>query len=321
MEKGDPIVPTEEELNYEVTENRVDAENDTIHSEGETEVEEVVLEDDHKNEKSRKFIFLMVAIATIGLIGLSVVIWYYLAQIDEVVDSKQCPELVEAAKSINSKAPFLIADGMEIVNATYVDTVFTLFCQVDGGIIPFDKIDEFKKEHKRGSLANVQASTGQDRENYGKFVDYHVTKVYKIIDKETGEVVTIVTSPKEIEAALNEPLSDMARLEQYIDTQKKLLPTEIDEGFVLKDIEIVDDRVVMSISVDEDIYDFRGVVQLKDELKDDMVNQLRKNPVLQRFCQLLIDTGYGLSFRYYGNQSYLETTLQFTVEDIINIRN
>ena len=317
LEKGEPIVPTEEKMNYEVTENSVDAENDTIHSEEETEIEEVVLEDEDKSESSRKCLFLIVAISTIGL---AIVIWYYSSSIKETLNSKQCPELVEAARSINSKVPFPLVDGMEIVNVTYLDTAYTLFYQVDGDIIPFDNIEKFQKEHKRGALASIQVSTGKDRENYGKFVEYHITKVEKFIEKETGDVVTIITSPKEIEVALNSPLSDIDRLKQYIDTQKKMLPTEIDEGFVMKDIEIVDDRVVMSISVDEDVYDFRVVAELKDELKDDMVNQLSTNPVFKRFCQLLSSAGYGLKMRYYGNQSFMDTSLQFTVEDIINIK-
>ena len=89
---------------------------------------------------------------------------------------------------------------MEIVKVTYVDTVYTQFCQVNGDIVPFNKIDEFQKEYKRGALASIQVSTGKDRENYGKFVEYHVTRDDKYIN-ETGDVVTIVITPKEIEEA------------------------------------------------------------------------------------------------------------------------
>lgn len=324
MEKGDPTTLTE--LNNYVNEfNTSPAESNNY--EGNNGQEENIVDGYEKNSEeesngnnspfsTRKWYNIIV----IGLICLGVLAFIYYKSSNNH-DNNLCPELLEAAHQMNSEAPFLIADGMEIVHVTYVDTVYTLLYQVDGDIIPFDKIDEFQKEHKRGILASIQVSIGKDRENYKKFVEYHVTKVDKFLNKETGDAVTIVTSPKEIEAALNEPLSDIARLKQYIDTQKKLLPTEIDEGFVLKDIEIVDDRVAMSISVDEDIYDFRVVADLKDNLKDDMANQLRTNPVLQRFCQLLVDTGYGLTIRYYGNQSYLETFLQFTVENIINIRN
>ncbi len=318
LEKGDTIITTDEGLNYKVTGNSNYAENDMIFTEEETKEEEAVLVDEYNNNSSRKFIFLIVAITTIGL---AIVVWYYLSPKEKAVDSKQCPELVEATKNINSKAPFLLADGMEIVNVTYVDTVYTLFCQVNGDIVPFNKIDEFQKEYKRGALASIQVSTGKDRENYGKFVEYHVTKVDKYINKETGDVVTIVITPKEIEEALNEPLSDIARLQQYIDTQKKLLPTEIDEGFVLKDIIIEDKSVTMSISIDEDIYDFNLIAGLRDDLKADMEKHLLSNLVLRKFCQLLGTVEYGLKIRYYGNQSYLESSLQFTAEDIINIRN
>lgn len=312
LEKGDPIVTTDGSLNY-VIENSINAENDIIFLEEEIKEEEEVFADEQKNYFSRKYLLLTVVIATIGFV---ITLWYFLK---EEGDLKKCPELVEAAKSINSKVPILLTDGMEIVNATYVDTAFTLFFQVDGDIIPFDKIDEFQKEHKRAILASIQVSKGKDRKNYEKFVEYHITKVDKFINKETGDVVTIITLPKEIEVALNESLSDIARLEQYIDTQKKILPTEIDKGFVMKDMEIVDDRAVISISVDENTYDFRMVGKLKDELKDDMVNQLRTNPVLQKFCQMLSAVNYGLTYRYYGNQSFLETFIHLSPDDISNL--
>lgn len=322
MEKGDPM--TQSDLNEDANEfNTVPIESNNYeenNGQEDNRVDGYEKSDEQESSGNNssfsmiKWLFLVV----IGLICLGVLAFMYYKSSNNH-NNNLCPELLEAAHQMNSEAPFLIADGMEIVHVTYVDTVYTLLCQVDGNIIPFDKIDEFQKEHKQGVLASIQVSTGKDRENYRKFVEYHVTKVDKFLNKETGDAVTIVTSPKEIEAAMNEPLSDIARLKQYVDTQKKLLPTEIDEGFVMKNIEIVDDRVVMSISVDEDIYDFREVAELKNELKDDMVNQLRTNPVLQRFCQLLIATGYGLTIRYYGNQSFLETFVHFSSEEIKNL--
>lgn len=311
MEKGEPIIQSEQdeiinkpntfpELQYINEENNKEEYND--------EKKEFV--DENVPSKTKWYILIVFGILCLGAFSL----WYFLLSSSN--GNKVCPELIEAANQINSKVPFILVDGMEIVNVAYEDSTYTTSYQIDNESIPFEKIGAFQKEHKQSALAIVQNSKGKESENYHKFVEYHVTKIDKYINKQTGESVSIIISPEEIEEALKEPLSDLAKLEQTINMQRKMLPSEIDEGFVLKEIEITGEKVIMSVSVDEDIYDMDKVKELKDDLKTNIVRQFLTDPAQRRFCQQLAAANCGLIYRYYGNQSFLETNIDFSSGDI-----
>lgn len=282
-------------------------------------------EDDIKNHTKRKiFLFIMASILFVG----SIAVWQYWSDIAKYITdastvnppkNRMCPELIKIANELNSKAPFTLTDGMEIAGVTYKDTVFTVIYQIDSEIVPFNQISAFQKDRKHTAIAAIRASTEKTREEYEKYVEYHVTKVDKFIDKRTGRSITTTISPSEIKTALQEPLSALGRLEQYINMEKKILPYEIEEGFIAKKIEMVGGQVVMDISVDEDMYDFYDIIEIKDEFRSNLINQLTMDPVRKMLCKYLGEAHYGLAFRYYGNQSYLEMFVLLDADDIIDL--
>lgn len=282
-------------------------------------------EDDIESHTKKKiFIFILASILFVG----SIAVWQYWPDIAKYITDnsticppkvRMCPELIKIANELNSKAPFTLTDGMEIAGVTYKDTVFTVIYQIDSEIVPFNQINAFQKDQKHTAIAAIRASTGKTREEYEKYVEYHVTKVDKFIDKRTGRSITTTISPSEIKTALQEPLSALGRLEQYINMQKKILPYEIEEGFIAKKIEMAGGQVVMDISVDEDMYDFYDIIEIEDEFRSNLINQLTMDPVWKMLCKYLGEAHYGLSFRYYGNQSYLEMFVSLDADDIIDL--
>lgn len=327
-----------EELHYEVNivqdtnsdiksdnDNNIINDNEVIKDENSENVENVNADDEEDDDmgnhtKKRIFMYILASVLFVG----SIATWQYWSDIVEYFTGDNtrygtCPELVVIANKMNSDTPFTLTDGIEVAGVTYKDTVFTLFYQIDSEIVQFDKISAFQKDQKHAALTAIRASTGKTREEYEKYVEYHVTKVDKYIDKRTGKSVTITISPSEIKTALQEPLSALGRLEQYINMEKKILPYEIEEGFIAKKIEMVGGQVVMDISVDEDMYDFYDIIEIKDEFRSNLINQLTMDPVRKMLCKYLGEAHYGLAFRYYGNQSYLEMFITLDADEIISL--
>lgn len=307
------------------SDNDIINDNEVIKDENSENVEDINADDEEDDDtenhtKKRIFMYILASVLFVG----SIATWQYWSDIVEyfIGDNTKygmCPELVVIANKMNSDTPFTLTDGIEVASVTYKDSVFTLFYQIDSEIVQFDKISAFQKDQKHAALTAIRASTGKTREEYKKYVEYHVTKVDKYIEKRTGRSVTITISPSEIKTALQEPLSALGRLEQYINMEKKMLPNKIEEGFIAKKIEMIGGQVVMDISVDEDMYDFYDIIEIKDEFRSNLINQLTMDPVWKMLCKYLGEAHYGLAFRYYGNQSYLEMFISLDAEEIINL--
>lgn len=309
MEKGEIIIPSKQSnvVDKKITEGDVNTSGTKV---GESQ-------NSISNKKSHSHLVIMLIIIILCFVTFAA--WYYWSKIERKEDIRMCPELVNAAANDNSKLPITLVDGIEFISVTYEDSTYTSLYKIDYNTIPNEKLREFNANHRNSVIATIRASKGMDRENYEKYVEYHITKVDKFVNMETGDTTTISISPKEIDAALKEPISEIVRLEQIIDEQKGMLPTEIDNGFILTSIDIENGNVIMSISVDEDIYDFDIVSKLKNDLKESMINQISANPVLQNFCKIISNAHFGLTYRYYGNQTHLETFVPLASDEIAKL--
>ena len=236
---------------------------------------------------------------------------------DEVKIDSMCPELISIENEIKSKVPFMLPGGnLEVINASYEDTVFTLYYQVDCEII---SESDLQKEQKDATLATIQASAGKARESYKKYVEYRVTKVDVYTDKRTKKTATIKIAPSEIDEALKKSPSAKERLKELVDMLNEMLPHEMGDGFVSENVEMKGGLVIVNISVDEDIYNLNKLFEIKDGLKESVVDLLLSEPIWKLLCQHLRDVHYGLEFRYYGNQTFQEVIIQLDAEEIVSL--
>lgn len=92
-------------------------------------------------------------------------------------------------------------------------------------------------------------------------------------------------------------------LELSLREARKELPMEVDEGLVVTKILKENKNVIYVCEVDENLYDIDEIKDLKYEVKDDIIKELKSDAETRELLNLIKNTDSRLIYRYIGDRT------------------
>jgi hypothetical protein len=232
----------------------------------------------------------------------------------------RCPELVEKAEYYNSQ----VANGDKEgpmgmkMSVEYVDSVYRIIQIVDESLIPIEKVKLFYGNMRPNMVASLSSSSGKEREDYQKMVDYRVTFEHVVKSKSTGDVIIKTTfTPDEISDALSHEMTRLDELKMNVASAKNTLPREMETGYIMKDISCTDKVVNIEIEVDEGLKDFDEATKIRQWAKVDQAVTLADLTTGLTFHRVASNVPIGINYHFIGSNRKNELTISFSSDEVV----
>lgn len=236
-----------------------------------------------------------------------------------VVDTR-CPELVEKAEYYNAK----VANGSKEgpmgmkMSVEYVDSVYRIIQIVDESLIPIEKVKLFYGNMRPNMVASLSSSSGKERDDYQKMVDYRVTFEHVVKSKSTGDVIIKTTfTPDEIADALSHEMTRLDELKMNVASAKNTLPREMESGYIMKDISCTDEVVNIEIEVDESLKDFDDATKIRQWAKVDQAVTLADLTTGLTFHHVVSNVPIGINYHFVGSNGNNELIISFSADEVV----
>lgn len=148
-----------------------------------------------------------------------------------------------------------------------------------------------------------------------------LTAVYK--SSSTGKTRVLSLPYEELKDIKDSPLSEQEvnelRISTMIDIQNSACPVTEEEGIVRTKVELVDNNIVIYYEMDENLFDIKSMRKNKKELWNILYESLKdsnSDPTVKRDIFLMVSSGIGYHYRYYGNRSKDFFDIVFTPDDL-----
>lgn len=229
--------------------------------------------------------------------------------------SKQSMKLVREVESLQMELPHSIDKGIVLFKAEYVDSVYTLWIDVDDTVFSFEEMMKLGERRKREILSDASVSEGTEREHYEEYVEYNIRMRMILVGEKSRKQTEFTITPSEISEALHTKADAYSKLQMLIYSSKSKA-TEKVKGMSDPIISLQDSNVFMTIALDDDMYD---VMSLKDHVsRDDILEELQTvNPKLLRY---MADAKCGYIYRVIGSRTKKGFDIAFSSKEILNNR-
>ncbi len=236
------------------------------------------------------------------------------------VHDTRCPELVEKADYYNAQVANGAKEGpmgMKI-SVEYVDSVYRIIQIVDESLVPAEKVKLFYGNMRPNMVASLSSSSGKEREDYQKMVDYRVTFEHVVKSKSTGDVIIKTTfTPDEIADALSHEMTRLDELKMNVASAKNTLPREMETGYTMKDISCTDEAVNIEIEVDESIKDFDEATIIRQWAKVDQAVTLADLTTGLTFHRVASNVPIGINYHLMGSKGTNKLTISFSADEVV----
>lgn len=109
-------------------------------------------------------------------------------------------------------------------------------------------------------------------------------------------------------------------LAQEIMASNEQFPVQVEVGTTLLSLTKYENHVIYEYTVDEDITDFKPFIENKEQIKNNIKNQIIAmnipNTEAHAFMSLVRDTGNDLRYQYTASKSGKVATFEFTNDDL-----
>lgn len=169
----------------------------------------------------------------------------------------------------------------------------------------------------------LSLSNEESKELISDIVNAHasLTAIYK--SSSTGKTRVLSLPFEELKVIKDSPLSKQEvnelRISTIIDIQNSACPVIEEEGIVRTKVELVDNNIVIYYELDENLYDIKSMRINKKELWGILYEGIKdshNDPSFKRDMNLMISSGVGYYYRYYGNKSKDFFDIVFTPDDL-----
>lgn len=226
-------------------------------------------------------------------------------------------DLVETTLKIQDRLPITITDGLLLTQVEYKDTVFTLQYTIDEKEFPFENMIKAKQNRKQLLLTTISTSKGEERKSFEQCASHNVYVKYHFVGKRSFKEIIINVAPNEIIQALNNKSSAYDVLKMQIDGEKSTLPEIIGDGMVMTDIGLRDSMVYAIVKLDEENYQFSGIEDNIDEIKNDIRVSMLSDPTGIYFMKTIANAHFGLEYIYVGSISEKIYKVEFSPDEIM----
>lgn len=210
-------------------------------------------------------------------------------------------ELVQDIEKIQKQLPRQLEDGMTLVRAEYEDSIYSTWVEIDEKGISFEEMSGMLEKRRREILDDVSISEGNDRRNYEMYVEFNIRTRMVYYGKTSNKQIEFTITPSEINEALHSKADAYKRLQMLINSVKTAA-TESMEGMSTPVLFLKDSTVYITIKLDEDLYEIKGMNNEEKEItKTEIMAEMRGvNPRLIRF---MADANCSLCYRVIGSRS------------------
>lgn len=143
-------------------------------------------------------------------------------------------ELEADVERIKRELPKVLESGVTLTNVEYKDTTYTMWYEIDENAIRFEDYIKVKDESKAIMLDRLYYADGETKDNWYRYLDYHVTCKYVMIGKHSHKEVVQTITPQEIKKALNTVVDSMGIIRKESQIERKLYKQENKEQLPLE---------------------------------------------------------------------------------------
>ena len=269
---------------------------------------------------NKKFHNIIAGVYIFSISGVAAIIFFScFGRQDKLLDTR-CPELVEKAEYYNAK----VANGEKEgpmgmkMSVEYVDSVYRIIQIVDESLIPIEKVKLFYGNMRPNMVSSLSSSSGKEREDYQKMVDYRVTFEHVVKSKSTGDVIIKTTfTPDEIAEALSHEMTRLEELKMNVASAKNTLPREMETGYIMKDISCTDNVVNIEIEVDESLKGFDEATKIRQMAKVDQTVTLADLTTGLTFHRVASNVPIGINYHFMGSNGKNELTISFSADEVV----
>lgn len=221
-------------------------------------------------------------------------------------------ELEAMVMEFQKVCPMSIGAAGELENVEFDGKNVVFVYSLNEGIMNFDAIQE------NPDLIKVMMANPNDgvRRVFGLVLDRGCGFGMRMIEKETGKSAKVMFKKEEMENIFktgsleNDPVKI---LEAKIAVDNMQLPFETEEGVMFTKTELAGDYVVHKYVVDESLYSFDALKDIKSELKKNYITALTTDPVVKNYARLCKNAGKGVKYQYVGAESGDEFVIEVSI--------
>ena len=211
-------------------------------------------------------------------------------------------ELEKKVNELNDMCPLLVDENGqfgELTSVTYDDGDVTLVYTMEENIVNVHALAMLKPLLERAALAACQNPKGELRDIINLLIEEEAGLVMTVTGATTGESVSVRLSSDQIKgAAGNDDGDQLALLKAQVEVTRAQLPAQLDEGVLLRSVELEDDYVVYEVIIIDSEY-FSHIVNNQDEVRQDMLTGLTTSgEQTAKFVGLCRSCGKGISYSY-----------------------
>lgn len=233
----------------------------------------------------------------------------------EVKSDNRCLELVQDIEKLQKQLPKQIEDGVTLVRAEYEDSVYSTWIEIDEKSTSFEEMSSMLEKRRKEILDDASVSEGHDRRNYEMYVDYNIRMRMVYCGKTSKKQIEFTITPSEINEALHSKADAYKRLQMLINSTKSVA-SESMEGMSTPNLTLKDSTVYMTIVLDENLYQIKGMSNEEKEItKTEIMAEMRGvNPRLIRF---MADANCSLCYCVIGSHSKKGFDIEISSNEIL----
>lgn len=209
--------------------------------------------------------------------------------------------LKEVAGTLNSLCPVSVGITGEITSAKCSDEILTLTYSVNELTMNFDVVEKNMELWKRSLVLNFKNTENENLRLATELLQKE-NKDLRLVytSKQTGKVLTIYITPKDIAAAAS--LTPLQLLEDEISMGNLQLPLQL-TGMTMESMKIEGENVVYTFNVDETTVSIEALNQAKEQVKASIMQTAKNDLKTKLFAEKVKKAGKSIRYKYIGTTS------------------
>lgn len=209
----------------------------------------------------------------------------------------------EGIAEANRQCPISLGSSGEVTSIVYSKGYAVYTYNMSEEFMDFDALQSNPSMLKQSMMTTCKSDAM--RPMIELLAEYNGGMKFVYIGKTSGKVVSVSLTPSEVKSISNSATSSPEdNLREQIKMANIQMPMKIAEGMTSTGYTIEGGYVVLSISMDENLYSISSLRGMEDQLKENIKQSLSSSDAtIKLFVNAIKNAGYGLTYKYYGATS------------------
>lgn len=220
-------------------------------------------------------------------------------------------QLCKAAEEANAQCPFSVGAFYQFESIKYDEKEKALVynVEVDETYANVASMKENPEVVKRAMLAAVAPSTDM-QEVIDMIKSENGSLVFQYYGNKSDSTLSITITAKELEEAQQTEVTPEDKLIEAINVTNLQMPMQVEDGLVMKSLDIIGDNVTYVYEADEARYSIDAIKANSKTVKQNMISIINDMTGIEReFIRMVSDADKNLAYLYRGNKTGKEVTI------------